>query len=186
MDFGFLVKVIYFFILALAILEIQIEGPNGWAAKLPTWRAKEGSWPDKFFKKVMNQKDLTGYHLALNLFLLLFLHWPFIWSWSWDIISEFEILAIFVLFTGAWDFLWFVLNPKFSLRKFNRENVWWHKKWWGPAPVDYYLGVVASLVLLVPEAVLINPVVGVYKMIILVGVNLVLVILTVIFYPQAY
>jgi len=188
MDFLFLAKVIYFYVLALvlAMLEIQIEGMDGWAAKLPTWRVKPGSGLDKFFKKIAGQKDLTGYHTALMVFLLLFAHWPFVWSGSWNMMAEFELLAIFFMFTSVWDFLWFVLNPRFSLRKFNKERVWWHKKWWGKIPVDYYVGVIGSLILLAPELMLINPVVGIYKMVILLGVNLALVSLTVIFYPRAY
>jgi len=45
-DAGFLIKVVYFYIIAifLAILEIQIEGKHGWAEKLPTWRPRPGSF----------------------------------------------------------------------------------------------------------------------------------------------
>jgi len=188
MIFFFLIKVIYFYILAicLAILEIQIEGVDGWAAKLPAWRVKVGSRLDKLYKKIFQHKELTGYHLALNIFLLLFLHWPFVWSWQWNIWAELEILAIFVLFTVVWDFLWFVLNPNFSLRKFNKSNAWWHKKWWGWLPVDYYLAVLFSMLLLLPETVAINPVEGTFKILALLGINLILVAATVIFYPKAY
>ena len=83
----FLFKVVYFYLIGffLAILEIQMEGEHGWAAKLPTWRAKPGSKIDKIFKKIASQKELTGYHTALMIFLLLFMHWPFIWNWNWNI-----------------------------------------------------------------------------------------------------
>jgi len=185
---GFLIKVVYFYIIAffLAILEIQIEGEHGWAEKLPAWRPKEGSFLDRVFKRITGQKELTGYHTALMIFLLLFMHWPFVFNWQWDIVSELEILAIFALFTAVWDFLWFILNPNLSLRKFNRDRVWWHKKWWLGLPVDYYVSVVASVALFVPEMVLLDSLGALYKAGILVGVNLVLILITIVFYPKAY
>jgi len=183
----FLIKTIYFWLIGffLAILEIQIEGEYGWAEKLPTWRAKPGSRLDKIFKKLMTNKELTGYHTALTIFILLFAHWPFIWNWQWSIWQELELLSIYVMFTVIWDFLWFVLNPKLSLRKFGSERVWWHKKWLGKFPIDYYGGILLSLILLLP-AVLKFGLFGWFQMIILLGVNLVLTIFTIIFYPKAY
>jgi len=46
----FLFKVVYFYLIGffLAILEIQIEGEHGWAAKLPTWRPPKESKIAKF------------------------------------------------------------------------------------------------------------------------------------------
>jgi len=55
----------------LALLEIQIEGENGWASKLPTWRFKNP------FHKVFNWPYITGYHIFLNLFLVFILQLPF-------------------------------------------------------------------------------------------------------------
>ena len=184
----FLIKVFYFFILAIliAILEIQIEGADGWAAKLPAWRAKLGGKLDKIFKKLSWGKDLTGYHLALNVFLFIFMHWPFVWHGTWNIWDELEVLAIFVLFMIVWDFLWFVLNPRFSLRKFNNENVWWHNGWLLGIPVSYWTGILVGILLLLPETLMINPVSGLFKMLALVGVNVVLVGMTVLIYPKAY
>jgi len=183
----FLIKVIYFWLIGffLAIIEIQIEGEYGWAEKLPTWRAKPGSKLDKIFKKLMTNKEMTGYHMALNIFLLLFLHWPFIWGSEWSIWAEFQILSIFFMFVVIWDFLWFVLNPKLSLRKFGPDRVWWHKKWLGKFPVDYYTGILLSLVLLVPAGIKFGGDVW-YNIPILLVVNLVLTALTIIFYPKAY
>ena len=183
----FLIKTIYFWLIGffLAILEIQIEGEHGWAEKLPTWRAKPGSKLDKFFKKIMADREMTGYHTALVIFLLLFAHWPFIWIWEWTIWAELELLSIYLFFSIFWDFLWFILNPKLSLRKFGPERVWWHKKWLGKFPIDYYTGVIVALALLIPEAMLINGMAW-YRLPILLGVNLILTTLTVIFYPKAY
>jgi hypothetical protein len=188
MNYQFLIKVTYFYLIGflLAVLEIQIEGEHGWAAKLPTWRAQPGSRLDKLFKKITAQKDLTGYHTALMIFLLLFMHWPFVWHWTWNIWQELEIMAIFILFTTVWDFLWFVLNPNLSLRKFNPDRVWWHKKWLGKMPIDYYFGILITILLFVPEMIWLDFSCGLTKLLTLLGVNLFLTTLTIIFYPKAY
>ena len=55
-----------------AMVEIQIEGADGWAAQLPTWRV-ENRWTRLFFGK----RPLTGYHLYVLLFVLLMAHAPF-------------------------------------------------------------------------------------------------------------
>jgi len=96
----------------LAVIEVQIEGKNGWVANLPAWRPKTGSrlqiWWLKLFKK-----DLTGYHLSLMPFLLLSFHLPFIWGVPWSWLAELEVLAFLVFFAVFWDF--FVVCPKPSL-----------------------------------------------------------------------
>ena len=45
--------------LVLAILEVQVEGANGWAADLPTWRPNPNKWYSKLYKKVHNNNDLN-------------------------------------------------------------------------------------------------------------------------------
>ena len=57
----------YFFLIAfiLAHLEIQIEGPHGWAEKLPTWR-----WDSPGVRRWFG-KPVTGYHLCLVTLILL-------------------------------------------------------------------------------------------------------------------
>ena len=93
----------YFFLigLSLALLEIEIEGPDGWAKNLPTKRIKIW-WYQKFGKEV------TGYHLLLQIFLLLFMHLPLILEnrFSWDL--EALILSQYFFFLVYWDYLWFV------------------------------------------------------------------------------
>lgn len=184
---AFLIKTFYFWIIGffLAILEIQIEGEHGWAEKLPTWRVRPGSKLDRVFKKLMSNKEMTGYHLVLNIFLLLFLHWPFIWNLKWTIWSELEALSIFIMFVVIWDFLWFVLNPKLSLRKFGPSRVWWHKKWLGKFPADYYTGILLSLILLVPAGIFFGGEAW-YKIPVIFLVNIILTGITIIFYPKAY
>lgn len=184
----FLFKVIYFYLIsvALALLEIQIEGKDGWAAKLPTWRARPDSKIAKFYAKIMSDKELTGYHFILNIFLLLFMHWPFIWNWSWNIYQELEIMSLFMLFVVVWDFLWFIMNPHFSLENFGPANVWWHKKWTGRIPTDYFFGIGAAIILFLPEILNIDLMQGIYKVLILLGVNAVLTFLIIKIDPYTY
>ena len=131
------------FILALfisatlfALVEIQVEGPNGWAASLPTWRV-ENRWTRLFY----SAKPLTGYHLYTQLFTLAIIHLPFglgMVPLTWRM--EARVLSFFILFWVLEDFLWFLLNPAFGLKRFRPENIWWHApKWWWIMPRDYWI-----------------------------------------------
>jgi hypothetical protein len=128
--------------LALALFEIQIEGPHGWAEKLPTWRLDK-----PWIRKLTNGKPITGYHVYLNIVILAFIHYPVVWSeWTW--VAELRILSQYMIIAVYWDFLWFVANPHFGLRRFKRANIWWHHKWaLGIMPLDYVMGTVVSAAL---------------------------------------
>ena len=121
---------------AFALAEIQIEGPNGWAANLPTWRV-ENRWT----RLLYSSKPLTGYHLYTQLFILLAAHLPFGLGFvpaTWS--AEARILSFFMLFWVLEDFLWFVLNPAFGLKRFRAEHIWWHAPtWWWIMPRDYWI-----------------------------------------------
>ena len=131
---------LYFFAIAfvLAQLEIQIEGPHGWAAKLPTWRLDSPrvlKWAGK---------PITGYHVFLLAFILLFIHLPVIYlGFSWQ--RESELLSLFCLLAVFWDFLWFVCNPHFGLARFRADQVWWFKSWTLGLPTSYFSGLATSL-----------------------------------------
>jgi hypothetical protein len=121
---------------AFALLEIQIEGGAGWAANLPTWRI-ENRWTRLFFSR----RPLTGYHLYVHLWVLVMAHLPFILGFAamgWR--AEGRILAFLIFFWLAEDFLWFVLNPEFGIRRFTPDHAWWHAPtWWLIAPRDYWV-----------------------------------------------
>lgn len=121
---------------AFAQLEIEIEGQEGWAAALPTWRL-ENRWTRLF----LGSRALTGYHLWVHVFILLVLHLPFALSLippSWA--AELRIVAFLVLFWILEDFLWFVLNPAYGLGRFTREDARWHApSWWGFMPREYWI-----------------------------------------------
>jgi hypothetical protein len=119
-----------------ALVEVQVEGPHGWASRLPTWRY-ERPWT----RKVLGARAVTGYHLYVHLFFLVMVHLPFILGTVRPSLPlELRILSFVILFWILQDFLWFVLNPSFGIARFRREYVWWHApNWWGLMPRDYWL-----------------------------------------------
>ena len=120
----------------LAAMEIQVEGTQGWAASLPTWRMD-----NRFSKALLSGKPLTGYHFYLFSFVFVFVHLPFFSGLApWTLGHELRVMAFNFLFWVAEDFLWFIFNPAFGLSKFKREHIWWHAPtWWIIAPRDYWV-----------------------------------------------
>lgn len=137
---------IFFLALTLAFLEVQIEGEHGWARQLPCWRPHNSKWFARLYARVMCGKEMTGYHLAVFSFSFLVLHLPYVWGLPWDIGSEFCTLSVFFMFVVVWDFLWFVINPHYGIKKFCSGRVPWHRVWLLGLPVDYYGGIILSFV----------------------------------------
>lgn len=136
-------QLLYFYLigLLLALLEIEIEGPVGWAKNLPTKRFKLG-----FYKKA--GKDITGYHLILQVFLLLFMHLPLVLErrFNWEL--EILIITQYLFFLVYWDFLWIVLNPHYRLKKFKKGgDISWHASWLMGLPTEYWLGILIAVFL---------------------------------------
>ena len=129
----------YFFLIAfvLAHLEIQIEGPHGWAEKLPTWR-----WDSRAVRRWFG-KPVTGYHLCLVTLILLFVHVPQLYGGSWE--READLLAMFFLLTVTWDFLWFACNRHFGVGRFRKGHIWWFPTWTLGVPRPYLLMIALSL-----------------------------------------
>lgn len=127
-----------------ALVEIQIEGPDGWAAKLPTWRVDHA-----ITRLLMGGKVLTGYHFYMLLFVFLMLHFPFLGGFAkWSAPQEARIIAFQTLFWILEDFLWFVLNPAYGLKRFTREHVSWHSKnWLWFMPGEYWFATPLALAL---------------------------------------
>jgi len=143
---------IYLFIVALvlAYLEVQIEGKYGWASKLPTWKPGE-VWYARLYRVIMSGKDLTGYHIGVFGMVALFLHYPFFSGTAWSLRSEALTISLFLLFSAVWDYLWIIINPHYGVWKRRPKNdVWWHKKWLGPFPDDYYYACCFSLLAISP------------------------------------
>ena len=140
-----------FFVAAiLANWEIQIEGKDGWASKLPCWRIKEG-----LIVKIMGGRPLTGYHLFMVVFLVAIIHLPFFfspWSWRGECLAVGFLLAMVTLE----DFLWFAFNPAYGIKSFRKGMIPWHKKWIGPIPDFFiYCGIGAGLLIWLGHPVLV-------------------------------
>ncbi|HEX7241802.1 MAG TPA: hypothetical protein VF263_16090 [Longimicrobiaceae bacterium] len=119
-----------------ALLEIQVEGSAGWATALPTWRV-ENRWTRLLF----GSRALTGYHLYVHLFVLLLIHLPYALGFvAPSLRAEARIAAFLVLFWVLEDFLWFVLNRDYGVRRFTPEHAWWHApSWWWIMPREYWI-----------------------------------------------
>jgi len=140
---------IYIFLLALilAILEVQIEGAHGWAKNLPTWRANPQKWYAKIYTKIMGGKEMTGYHLALFSMIFILFHFPYASGLNWTISNEISTIIFFLFFIVVEDYLWFVVNPHFTVKNFKINHLFWHKKWLLKLPRDYWTAVLLSLIL---------------------------------------
>ena len=98
----------FFFILfgtLWAALEVQIEGENGWAAKLPTTS--------------FSGTHFTWYHVIMNVmvFVLVFK----VVSFSWAL--PFWLASLFLIE----DYMWFMINPAYGFEKYSAKYVPWHK-----------------------------------------------------------
>lgn len=139
---------VYLFALftVVALLEIQIEGKDGWAKNLPCWRPKPDSLVAKIYARFMGGKELTGYHVVMFSLSLLILHLPFTAGTKWTLVKELEVFSAYFLVSVLWDFLWFIWNPHYGLKRFKPKFIWWHKKWIGPIPTDYLSGLLVSAI----------------------------------------
>ena len=71
--------------LLFAAVEIEIEGPHGWAERLPTWFRVTPLYA-RAYRLFMRGKPLTGYHLVMFILPLWSFHLGFVggipWSWA--------------------------------------------------------------------------------------------------------
>jgi hypothetical protein len=129
--------------LLFALLEIQIEGPRGWAAGLPTWRLPKAS-P---LRRLFGNRDVTGYHVYAFAFMAAAFHLPLILCEQYSLPLEARLLASLALFWVLEDFLWFALNPAFGLARFKPQHIPWHPHWLWGVPVDYFVMAACALAL---------------------------------------
>jgi hypothetical protein len=128
--------VLFWISFVLAKLEIAIEGKDGWAGNLPTWRLSKDHWASRLF---FGGKQATGYHTWLNIFLFSFLHVVYLFN-AFSLELELKLVAFLLLLWAVEDFFWFIFNPHFGFKKFKKESISWHSvAWWGIAPRDYFI-----------------------------------------------
>lgn len=131
--------------LLFAKLEIQIEGPHGWAAALPTWRLPKSS----ALRRLFGGREVTGYHVFAFAFMAAAFHLPLVLCGRFSLPLEARILAGLATFWMLEDFLWFALNPAFGLARFKPQHVPWHPHWFLGVPVDYLVLSAGSIVLFI-------------------------------------
>ena len=134
---------VYLFALchALARVEIHIEGPDGWAVNLPTWR-----WGPSWWLELTNGKEVTGYHLWLTLFLIGMFHLPLVFAgFSRALLAK--CASSYMMITAAWDLQWFVWNPAWGFAALRAREVPWFRRKVAGLPVDYPMGYAVSGVL---------------------------------------
>jgi len=135
---------LYGYALLFALVEIEIEGPHGWAERLPTW-FRVTTPAARIYGLFMRGKPLTGYHAVMFVLPLWSFHLGFAGGVPWSWAGEAATLSAYLVWVVTWDLLWFLLNPPFGWRRFRKGNVWWHGRTWiGRFPVDYWGAVAMS------------------------------------------
>jgi hypothetical protein len=148
-SFELVVRILFLcgYALLFALAEIEIEGPHGWAERLPTWFRITPRYA-RLFGLFLRGKPLTGYHAVMFALTLWSFHIGFVAGVPWSWAAEAATLAAFMVWVVAWDLIWFLLNPRFGWARFRKSEVWWHDRTWiGRFPIDYYNAVVTSIVL---------------------------------------
>jgi hypothetical protein len=123
--------------LLFALVEIEIEGKDGWAMNLPTWYRRKPVYA-RVYAFLLSGKPLTGYHAVMFSIPFVSFHvgLAFGQPWSWGL--EARVIASYLVWNVTWDFLWFVLNPHFGWARFRKGQIWWHGGVWiGRLPIDY-------------------------------------------------
>jgi hypothetical protein len=132
---GLLILYVALLGLFFAMTEIQIEGANGWACALPTWRIEKHWLLDIFW----GGRPMTGYHAWIFPFMFLVFHLPHVVGGAFSWHKEARCLGALMLFWIFEDFLWFVFNPCYGLAKFSPQFIPWHKHWMIGMPSDYLI-----------------------------------------------
>ena len=94
--------------------EAYIEGKNAWGKKQVGWK-----------KKILGCYDLTAYHFWLNLMLFFFMTLPLIIN-GWNTRLFGVLISASALGFIIQDILWYVINPFYSLKKFNPKDANWY------------------------------------------------------------
>lgn len=137
----FLIIFIVLVSVIFALLEIQIEGENGWAGNLPTWKIKNP------FKKIINWPYLSGYHFYVGLLFISLLQLPFFIGVPFNLKTEVLVIEVYLLIILLEDFLWFVLNPKWGIKKFFTKEIPWHSNKVLFLPRNYWVGFISIIVI---------------------------------------
>lgn len=122
---------IILFAFVFAIIEIEIEGKDGWAKNLPTPHLTK------------DEKSLTIYHVYI--FIFVFLAFNMVFFVRTQLINWRNVLYIFsmtLMFFFLEDMYWFFANPFHSILKKNE----WHV-YVGPMPLLYIVLPISAFII---------------------------------------
>lgn len=94
--------------------EAYIEGKHPWASRQIGWS-----------RKISNHITLTAYHFWLLITFIFLLTLPVVVT-GWNAKLFGIILSAACIGIIVEDFLWFVINPYYSLKKFNSNDAPWY------------------------------------------------------------
>jgi len=123
--------------IVMAFLEKTIEGPNSWGRKTYGWR---------YIVSKKLRLTLTEYHLFFWIFLILLFSLPLIINYSNKLLGI--LISAFCIGFIIEDFLYFIVNPYFGIKKFNKKQANWYP-WIGlgkfQIPVSYLIGIIITI-----------------------------------------
>lgn len=139
----FIKLIIWSVIMAIihALWEIQIEGTDGWARKLPTFRI------NVFISKLLFGKELTGYHIFMLLLFVTIFHAPFLFA-DFSFKTEMIVIGFLSCYFVLEDFLWFCFNKHYTIKRFKKGKISWHRRWAFGLPVSYWWGTILGISLI--------------------------------------
>ena len=113
-----------------------MEGKDGWCKNLPTAKNVIASF--------------TWYHILMMIIVILIFYQTFRGLDIWMVV--FYITAFFLIE----DFLWFVFNPFYGIKKYKKENIPWHKNWGAEVPVENFIGLAIFLTTYIKTKFMLN------------------------------
>src|SRR5437762_293551 len=91
---------LFAYALLFALVEIEIEGPHGWAEKLPTWY-RVSPWYARLMAVVLSGKPATGYHVTMVPLSILSFHLGLAFGLPWSWTLEARLLAAYMRRPGS-------------------------------------------------------------------------------------
>ena len=100
--------------ICMAFWEAYVEGKHPWAKKALGWR-----------KRITKRYVLTAYHFWVNLMFAFLISLPLVvYGWNSELAGV--LISAGVIGLIVEDFLWFIVNPFWNLKKFNSKAVYWY------------------------------------------------------------
>ena len=158
------------FACVFAFIEIEVEGPDGWAKNLPTPQNVLG--------------HLSLYHVFMvsmaAIVIAGFIYFrssctasndnkcntltPITPWWKMLLTNIGTFVFHLVLFFLVQDFLWFVFNPAYTIKRYKQSCIPWHKQWFLGIPSFNFMGaaMIAFIIALSPVRKQLGVSVGAY------------------------